>query len=346
MKIYFQRSVVFLFGIMYGHCVMAFSLPLAGTALFADSLGLRQQGGKLYIIHQVSAGETLASILKRYHTDEQAVKAANPSLKLPLVVNQQLLIPYLAGRANVVKHQVKPGETLFGLSRLYEMPIAAVKILNDLKSESLAAGQELLFYQKGKEGAPSETKEALVVIQPQPEPALPPTSIRREPYYYMVQQGDTYYKIAREANVPLDSLLAWNKLSTNNPLRPGTTLITSYYYYDNRGFLLGTTGTGFDPSKLPAPARPTSKETGVGGKIQQEKAHKNQFLALHPTLPYGTLLTVTNPSNQASIQVKVIGRLPKEIPANKDLIVLLSPAACQRLGILTTQFPIALEYPK
>ncbi|MBI3512385.1 MAG: septal ring lytic transglycosylase RlpA family protein [Bacteroidetes bacterium] len=56
--------------------------------------------------------------------------------------------------------------------------------------------------------------------------------------------------------------------------------------------------------------------------------HPNELTAAHKTLPFGTLVKVTNLSNDSVVIVKITDRLPKKSTRSIDL----TPAAAKKLG--------------
>lgn len=118
-----------------------------------DSLRLEIEGEKAYVIHKVLAKQTLYSLARRYQTSVDAINAENPTLVNGLQVGQTLKIPY-GGPINTKAeepdqqfeysvHKVKAGETLFSISRDYEVSISDLKAWNQLESNSISLDQEL-----------------------------------------------------------------------------------------------------------------------------------------------------------------------------------------------------------
>lgn len=87
-------------------------------------------------------------------------------------------------------HVLLNGETLYAISRKYNVPSDVIMRANDLANpDSLKIGQKLLI-----------------------------------PEIYTVVQGDTLYGIARKLQVPVDDLISSNKVSKNATLKVGTYL--------------------------------------------------------------------------------------------------------------------------
>ncbi|KYG85551.1 hypothetical protein AWW67_14330 [Roseivirga seohaensis] len=131
-------------------------LVLAATSSFsqADSLGIKKEGDKYFVIHKVMSGQTLYSLARRYGTTVTEIKAKNAELVNDLKVGQTINIPYgkPMGQAEIPtknsaqaakNHTVAAGETLFAISQKYGVDVNEIKKLNGLTSNALAVGQTL-----------------------------------------------------------------------------------------------------------------------------------------------------------------------------------------------------------
>ncbi len=90
-----------------------------------------------YIYHRIEVGQTLYSISKQYGIEVSALKAANSNINGDgLVVGNLLLIPKTSqaggtNQANLfINHTVKKGETLFAISREYNVDIDVITKVN------------------------------------------------------------------------------------------------------------------------------------------------------------------------------------------------------------------------
>lgn len=95
-----------------------------------------------------------------------------------------------------LQHQVQKGETLWGLSRRYEVPLKSILQANSLQpTKRLQIGQKLLIPGKSLDGV-----------------------------WYQVKQGDTLSGIARSHNLKWRELQQINRLSSPHLLKVGTQL--------------------------------------------------------------------------------------------------------------------------
>ena len=135
----------------------------------------------LYIVKN---GDTLYGIALKYNTTVDKLKEINNLTSNTLSIGQRLRIP---STEEVVKtYTVKKGDTLYGISRKYNISIDTLKSLNNLTNNILSIGQVLL---------------------------LEPTS--KEDNIYVVSKGDTLYSIARKNNTTVDAIKSLNNLTSN-----------------------------------------------------------------------------------------------------------------------------------
>lgn len=108
--------------------------------------------------------------------------------------------------AQPLNHTLQGGETLYSLSRKYGVSVDAIMSANGISSpENLSIGSRLV---------------------------IPGTNSEKEPdnfaySRYIVQKGDTFYRIARNHGLSVQELMRLNDFSGNRILRPGESLIVS-----------------------------------------------------------------------------------------------------------------------
>jgi len=118
---------------------LTFCLSLfIGTILFAqtDSIKIEKSndkvviGGQIYFVHIVKKGETLYSLSKAYEVSQKEIAKENPEIFLGLIVGQALKIPFnkteignnnIQDTDNFIYHRVKRSQTLYSLSRKYNI---------------------------------------------------------------------------------------------------------------------------------------------------------------------------------------------------------------------------------
>jgi LysM repeat protein len=122
------------------------SLFLWATSLSAQKI---QDTLKLPAIHTVEKGETLFKISQKYSMNISELRDLNPGVDIlqpgmKLKVKGKWLInpqttPVYNGR-NVILHEIKKGETLYGLSKQYNTSIEELKKINGVNEFDLQPG--------------------------------------------------------------------------------------------------------------------------------------------------------------------------------------------------------------
>ena len=115
-----------------------------------------------------------------------------------------------------VIHTVESGQTLFAISRLYNVTIAEIQSWNNLESTQLREGQDLTIFQA------SQADDSNIDIPPtETNDTEPRESIIRDwqgsrgTTYYTVRSGDTLTRIAREHDMTVDQLRELNNLQSD-----------------------------------------------------------------------------------------------------------------------------------
>src|SRR5690348_16576106 len=92
-----------------------------------DSLRLETINGKSFVIHQVGERETLYGISRRYGATIPGILEFNPNADAGLAVGTILKVPYVPKSkiqtTSGLVHTVAPKETLFSISKLYNVTI-------------------------------------------------------------------------------------------------------------------------------------------------------------------------------------------------------------------------------
>lgn len=122
--------------------------------------------------------------------------------------------------ANTV-HVVKKNETLFGVARQYNLSVAKVRELNNLKSDTLVVGQKLKVSGSSTSATSTSTKATTSATSTSTKttPAKATTTAKTtttKPKQYKVVAGDSLSMIAQRHKVSVDALKRANKLTSNN----------------------------------------------------------------------------------------------------------------------------------
>ena len=150
-----------------------------------------------YVEYRVKSGDTLWNIAQLYHTSITAIAnenaLANPNLIYP---GQILRIPIpdnTPSEDTYLTYTVKPGDTLWAISRNYHTSIADLVKLNQIHNENLIyPGQKLRI------------------------PCTPDSGSSKPVQWYTVKSGDTLWAIAAKYNTTISALVSVNHISNPN----------------------------------------------------------------------------------------------------------------------------------
>ncbi|RAV98307.1 LysM peptidoglycan-binding domain-containing protein [Pseudochryseolinea flava] len=214
---------------------MIAEIILAGVSFFQpqvqqDSLGIETVNGKTFVIHKVSEKETLYGISRRYGATVDAVLENNPTAGSGLEIGQILKVPYskkenaasqvrsnasvvIANNSGGIIHVVAQKETMFSISKAYNVSIDEIKQWNNLSDNSLSIGQELSIKKRNTQGTASSNVSTPVITPSQKG-------------VHVVDTKETMYSIARQYNVTVDQIREWNGIQGND-LKVGQSLIVA-----------------------------------------------------------------------------------------------------------------------
>ncbi|GAB4396001.1 MAG: hypothetical protein OHK0053_08360 [Microscillaceae bacterium] len=134
-------------------------------------------------IHIVQAGETLFGLSRRYGLSVETLRQLNGlSPTTPILVGQKLLISQgideiptptpSTNTSEFIYHTVQKGESLYRISRLYQVEVIDLKEWNDLYSNEIRVGQKLKV--KTSVPAPNPNPSPTPPSTPSPQPEAPP----------------------------------------------------------------------------------------------------------------------------------------------------------------------------
>lgn len=188
--------------------------------------------GVKYYIHTVEAGETPASIARLYGTSEASLLKLNPTAADGLKSDQTLKVPFTAPAATdsateapanplskkeektlkktFTEHTVAQGETLYAISRKYEISVETLREDNpEADPAHLSIGQKLLIRKKAI--GRTDDRTALNEMQ-RYERDLNRASAGDGFRYHVVEPKETIYSLARRYRMTEQELITLNNL--------------------------------------------------------------------------------------------------------------------------------------
>lgn len=275
------------------------ALQLTTKASTLDSLGLKKENNKTFLLFKVGPKQSLFSILKRYNLSLSEFKSANTDVQIPVKTGEIVYIPlhYLEESNPAPKvieekvaekalespkeaeiHIVAPKQGLLSVANMHKVTMAELRKWNNLTSDRLQEGQRLIV------SDPAGSNSSIAVDKSNLLPAKTAVPAAAVP-------------------VPTETVVA--------------------------------------PTKEKGPEDIKKKiETGIAELIDVPD-NSGKFLALHRTAPIGTLVLVKNLTNNQSIWVKVIGRLPN---GDSKVIIKLSPKAFEKLNAVDKRVRAEISY--
>jgi membrane-bound lytic murein transglycosylase D len=122
-------------------------------------------------------------------------------------------------RVNWVRHKIKPGETLGGISRRYRSTTSLIKSVNKIQGSQIRAGRYLMV--------PTATKslETYTLSKNSRLNKIQNTNRSGTKRAHIVQSGQSLWSISRNYNITTGALAKWNGIAPKDTLRVGQKLI-------------------------------------------------------------------------------------------------------------------------
>ena len=192
-------------------------LSLHSFAAEEENMPVREINGKSYYEYTVKKGDGLWGLSRRFSVSQAELYTINPSLESGLKVGQTILIPVaetgterdsLANGHNIT-HVVTAKQTLYGISRMYDVPVKTLIENNPSVKEGLKVGDVLVIKEcEHVHGASAEAQGG----------QLPAEGISHQ-----VKRKETLYSISRKYGVPIHDLIAANP-EIEKGLKAGTVI--------------------------------------------------------------------------------------------------------------------------
>ncbi|MCB2408649.1 LysM peptidoglycan-binding domain-containing protein [Hymenobacter lucidus] len=144
----------------------------------------------------------------------------------PAILPDSIGVEYRNNKV-LIKHRVAPGETLYGLSRRYKVPVDQIVEANPKLEGTLTTGQVVLVPRNRVVMNTPAATAAKPTAAPAPSAAATRdlTTDAKGNKIYKVEKGQTLFSIARRFNTTPDALAKLNKLPDNAGVRIGQSLI-------------------------------------------------------------------------------------------------------------------------
>lgn len=195
-----------------------FATSMAAFAL-AQNLPVKEILGQQYYVYKVKKGDSVYGITHRFGWDETEFVRLNPTISDGLKKNE--IVYYPTGNVTVVEvepsqpapappadlpvlnHEVKRGETVYSIAKMYDIPISVIYDAHPSARNGIKAG-EVISIDQEKAGFGNPEKIPF--------------------FYIIVKPGDTLYSTAKSFGLSVEDLLSANPGVSDRTFRAGSTL--------------------------------------------------------------------------------------------------------------------------
>ena len=141
-------------------------------------------------IYIVKKGDTLYSIANKYNVSLDELKRMNNLTSNNIIIGQKIYIP---SKEEILQddytiYTVKAGDTIFSIANKFNISVQELMTLNRLNSLDITIGEQLLI--------PTNGIEIIGIVD------------------YVIQPGDTLWKIANNCNTTVDAVVKLNNLDS------------------------------------------------------------------------------------------------------------------------------------
>ncbi len=255
--------------ILFSFCIFFFSLS---TVAFAQN----------YVKHVVAKGETITQLASKYKVTPYDIYKLNPDSQAGIKESDVILIPSSVvakssadtpkSTANTTEksdtkrannsaktHTAKPKETLYSISRDYNVNVEDLKNANaDILKDGLKVGQTVKI-PTSENAVVAAPKAAQKTVENKPEINREPT---QKAIYHIVEPKETKFGISKKYGITVAELEKRNPSIVDNlPV----------------GFKLIISGTSIETAPIVQKPQPVTTEISQTGTVQTETIKKTHF---------------------------------------------------------------------
>lgn len=176
------------------------------------------EGGKTYLLHKIQKGEGFYRLSVIYGVSQKDIVDANPEMalqglkegslvKIPQKAQSAAKVPAPVVQEGFINHTVEKGETLYSISRRYNVAMDLIIQANQLTNNDLAVGSVLRI---PKDSSPNKD--------------IKPVEPKSDDKYiiHTIVPSETLYRISLQYQVPVAQIEAANPFLDINAIKPGT----------------------------------------------------------------------------------------------------------------------------
>jgi murein DD-endopeptidase MepM/ murein hydrolase activator NlpD len=250
----------------------------------------------------------------------------------PVVQNTK---PAVSSDMVAIYHKVQKKETLFQISQNANVSIDDIKKWNKLTVDGVNEGANLIVgYKKrgteipAKPIAPTVADVIPTTVTPVVKPAVVEKTVAPAVTPTLTNPA-VVEKPVVTVPVVTPPVVAETKPQTN-----GSAIV--------RNFNGGAFGISYGSQHTGNP--PTNSETGVAATFKSTSGwNDGKYYCLHNTAPAGSIIKITSKNTQKFVYAKVLDVIP-DLKQNEGLLIRLSNAAADELGVSAETFNVTLNY--
>ncbi len=310
-----------------------------------------------YSEHTLEKGETLSALAKNYHTtvgDIMRINGMNAQSQLKLgekikipaggtVAAQKTETPSAAPvtsapvSAVAKTHTIAAGETLYRISKLYNISVDRLKALNNLSDGSVKLGQTLIVSEGSAPQSPVKASVAPSTAATVTQPAQPiPQKEVTQAAPVKQSAPITETPVQKNTTTQLSSAPAQN--NAVSPTDNNSTFNTNYTATNNapkEGFFTPLYGKDLG-------SRNEQEKNGAAMTFKSASgwADKKYYILMNEA-PTGSVVKIRNGKNE--LYAKVLWNLG-EMKENEGLAYRISTATAAALGITDQKFDLKVSY--
>lgn len=184
----------------------AANLSAKNENLFVESTPSVNSTNDDVFIHTVLKGETVYSIASAYHITVKEIYRLNPKAEKGIKPGDKLKIAKIKEVASYSNHLIEAKETLFSVSRMYNISVDDLKNANPGLNEATFSIGKTIRIPKFATSSVSQTNNPVSTTE------------------YKVKKGETLYSIGKANNVSVEALINANP-NVKEGLKDGMSLI-------------------------------------------------------------------------------------------------------------------------
>ncbi len=329
------------------------TLFLAVALLCTQQLNAQQS----YTSHKIKAGESLSGLAKKYHTtvgdimrlnkmNQQSQLKIGETIKIPTTQQatattpktnntaktQQAATskPSVTAKANskAVTHVVKQGETLYQISKQYDVTVLSIMNLNDLATADLKAGQVLII------------KETLPVDPTSNEAVKEENELRVKKATQVTASSDQPSSTSTKKQDAVITNTTAPTVTNNKDTYPTVSGTSSQQSVPSN-----ISSTGYFTQQFGVDVEGRDIETKTGSSMIFKTASgwtDKKYYILMDDVPPGSIVKISSDNNKV-VYAKVLWSLGK-MKENDGLSFRISNAAAAALDISDPKFNLTVTY--